>query len=124
MILWANYFELVSHGDLPLHRYAVEVVADQAGKVPAGKRAKRVVELLIEEHLAHQSHDVVTDFKSTLLSRTKLDLDEAGYNIRYRVEGDDEASPHAKAYRVRISETGTLTIPDLTSYLTSSPRPG
>jgi eukaryotic translation initiation factor 2C len=120
VVLWANYFEVVSHGDLVLYRYAIEILPDQAGKVPAGKRARRVVELLIEEYLAPQSRDIATDFKSTLISRIKLDLDEEFYNIRYRGEGEDGPSPHARTYRIRLSGTGTLTVSDLLNYLTST----
>jgi len=120
VLLWANYFAMVSNGDLMLSRYSIEILAESGGRAPTGKKVKRIVQLYIEEHLAQYGNDVVTDFKSNLISNTELEIDEGGYTVQYKGEGEDDAAPNAPTYRVRIQYTGTLTVSELTDYLTST----
>ena len=118
VLLWANYFEFVSSGDLVLYRYSIEIRPEKDKKTPAGKKARRIVQLLIEEHFL--PHDIATDFKSTLISRNSLQIEDDGYIVVYRSEDEDDPAPNAKQYRVRLESTGTLTVSELINHLTSS----
>lgn len=119
VLLWTNYFRLAASEDLLLYRYSIDVVETQSNRAPTGKKLKRVVQLFLEEHLAIHGHSVVTDFKSNILSRTDLDL-EPEYTVSYRAEGEDQAEPNARTYRIRLQATGTLTVSELMDYLTSA----
>lgn len=120
VLLWANYFELVAPPDLLLFRYSIEVLSDDAGRKPTGKRLKRIVELLLEEHLSAYRSSIATDYKSNLVCRFELPIEEEPYHVRYRSEEEDEPSQNAKTYRVRLQDTGTLRVSELTDYLTST----
>lgn len=119
VVLWTNYFNMMAYGELLLHRYSIEVVGDSASRNPTGKKLRRVVQLFLEEHLAQYGHDVATDFKSNLLSKTALELEEE-YAVTYRVEDEDDPAPNAKVYRVRVRPTGMLTVSELMDHLTSA----
>lgn len=118
VILWTNYFRMVVDDDLLLHRYSIEVVGERGAQTPTGKKLKRVIQLLLEEHLAQYGNEIVTDFKSNLVSKTELKLEDE-YVVRYRAEHEDDAPPNARSYRVRLQHTGTLTVSELTDYLSS-----
>jgi eukaryotic translation initiation factor 2C len=120
VLLWANYFELVAPPDLLLFRYSIEVLPDDAGRKPTGKRLKRIVELLLEEHLSAYRTSIATDYKSNLVCRFELPIEEESYHVRYRSEEEDEPSQNAKTYRLRLQDTGTLRVSELTDYLTSA----
>jgi hypothetical protein len=77
------------------------------------------VQIFVEEHLAQYGRDIVTDYKSNVLSKTELDL-EPEYIVTYLVEGEDDPAPNAKTYRIRLQPTGTLTVSELMDYLTSA----
>jgi len=119
-MLWANYFELVAPPDLLLFRYSIEILPDDAGRRPTGKKAKRIVELLLEEHLSLHRSSVATDYKSNLVCRFEIPINEETYDVRYRSEEEDDPSPNAKTYRIRLQDTGTLRVSELTDYLTST----
>jgi len=119
VVLWTNYFNLMVNGELLLHRYSIEVVGQRANRTPTGKKLKRIVQLFIEEHLAQYGHDIVTDFKSNLLTKSELELEEE-YSVTYRTEGEDDPAPNAPTYRIRLKPSGTLTISELMDYLTSA----
>ena len=120
VLLWTNYFKLVSEGDLTLYRYSVEIRPEGAGRTPAGKKAKRVLQLLLEEHLQLYQNEVVTDFRSNIISRNDIKIEEDGYVVTYRAEDEDDPAPNAKQYRVRLQATAVLTVSELIDYLTSS----
>ncbi|KAL8792281.1 MAG: hypothetical protein Q9195_005160 [Heterodermia aff. obscurata] len=120
VLLWTNYFKLVSDGDLVLYRYSIEISPGEAGRVPVGKKVKRIVQLLLEEHFQPRRSDIATDFKSNLISRNDLEIEEESYQVTYRADDEDEAAPNARQYRVRLQSTGLLTVSELMSYLTSS----
>ncbi|TVY84069.1 Protein argonaute [Lachnellula suecica] len=121
VILWANYFEVIAPKDLILFRYSIAVLpVDPGDRNPVGKKAKRVIELLIEEHFSEHKPDIATDYKSNMISKSELSVNEDGYLVRYRSEDEDESSPNAKSYRLRLKQSGTLAVSDLMDYLTSS----
>ena len=119
-MLWANYFELMTRSDLLLFRYSLEILPDESRKTPTGKRVKRIVELLIEEHFSQYADSIATDYKSNIICRVELPIDPDPYLVRYRSEEEDEPSQNAKTYRIRLQDTGTLRVSELMDYLTST----
>ena len=106
--------------NLLLSRYSVEVLPDDTGRNPTGKKLRRIVELLIDEHLSAYRNRIATDYKSNLVCRSELPIEAVPYQIRYRSEEEDEPSQNAKTYGVRLQDTGTLRVSELTDYLTST----
>jgi len=113
---------MIVDDDLLLHRYGIEVVEERGSRNPTGKKLKRVIQLLLQEHLNQYGNEIVTDFKSNLLSKTNLKL-EAEYRVTYRVEDEDDAAPNATSYRIKLKHTGTLSVSELNKYL-ASPKVG
>lgn len=120
IILWTNYFKLDSTSDLELYRYGIAIAADNKGNAPTGKKARRIVQLLLEEHFLSQAHCIATDFKSNLISRNELDIEEDEYVVTYRSEEEDVPAPNARQYRCRVQFTGSLTLAELINHLTST----
>ncbi|KAI1429223.1 RNA interference and gene silencing protein [Xylaria sp. FL1777] len=120
VILWTNHFNLYSNNDLELYRYSVDIMAGSKGRTPVGKKAKRIVQLLLEEHFLPSKHNIATDFRSNMISRDELDVKEDEYIITYRSEEEDAPAPNATQYRIRIQFTGSLTLSELINHLTST----
>lgn len=107
---------MIPSPDLLLYRYNVAVQP-----AATGKKLGQVIRLLLQiPEYGNFQDDIVTDFKSTLVSRRRLSPDAAESVIQYRAEGEDEPRAHAQTYRLRVEETGTLTVSELTDYLTST----
>jgi hypothetical protein len=107
---------MVPPPDLTLYRYDIAVSPSAAGK-----KATQIVALLLEtEPFAGFLSELVTDFKSTLISRRKLENDQFVVEIRYRAEGQHEPRENATLYRVRIQYTDSLSTAQLVSYLESA----
>ena len=123
MTLYANYLDLKS-ASAQLFRYRVEISPDSATrKAPTGKKAQQIIKLLIEQNFPEFGKNIVTDYKSTLITNLKiLDNEEETYqyDVRYRGEHDDEYSENAKVYRVTCQFTGRLNPAELLAYLTST----
>lgn len=116
VVLWANYFELIPAPDMVLYRYHVAVQPSAVGK-----KLSQIIRLLLESpELAEFREDIVTDSKSTIISRRRLTTAPMESAINYRAEGEDEPRANAPTYRLRVDETGTLTISQLTEFLTST----
>jgi len=120
VVLWTNYFNMTFLGSLHLNRYSFEISGDQDGRSPVGKKLKRIVQLFLEEHMAQYGHDIVTDFKSNILSKAELDLNKTSYAVTYRMEKEDSPSTNAKTYKIKLQSTGTITVSELMDYLTST----
>ncbi|PKY07047.1 Piwi-domain-containing protein [Aspergillus campestris IBT 28561] len=121
--LFANYLDLKSVGN-QLFRYNVNILGNSATKnPPAGRKARQIISLLLEEHFSeHRSH-IVTDHRSTLVSSLKiLDSEDTprDYDVRYKDEHDDDYAEEPRVYRVKVQFTGRLSPSDLLSYLTST----
>ena len=116
VVLWANYFQLIPRSDLVLYRYHVNVQP-----AVTGRKLGQIIKLLLEipgytEHRA----EIVTDFRSTLISCTRFGSDPAEFRIKYKAEGEDEPLENAPEYRLRVEETGILTVAELTDYLANT----
>ena len=128
--LWANYVQLVVDPKLVLYSYEIEVKPEAVGK-----KLVQIVRLLLDlPELAELRSHLVTNFKSTLISRMKLPVPKptegtkgtqpAGeriiYSVPYRAEQEDEPKTNATTYKVELKFTHTLPISNLIDYLTSS----
>ncbi|KAK4075706.1 hypothetical protein Trihar35433_2266 [Trichoderma harzianum] len=111
--LWANYVSLTASPKLVLYRYEMSVTPAAAGKLT------QVVRLLLEApELAEYKHDLVSDFRKTLLSRQKFS--DRTINIAYRSIGEDEPKENGGQYQVKLQLTNTLATSELIEYLTST----
>ena len=122
IILYANYFQLVPPKSLPLHRYGIEFLPGVEGRRPESKRLlKWLVKLLLQQRLAEYGNDIVTDFSSTIISKTDLGIGQGNtYQVQYRAEDEDEPRPNCRIYAIRVQQTGTVESSELVDYLTSS----
>ncbi|KAJ8132328.1 hypothetical protein O1611_g1296 [Lasiodiplodia mahajangana] len=120
VILWTNYFNLYSNNDLELYRYSAHITAAGKGKAPVGKKAKRIIGLLLEDYFLPYKHDIATDFKSNLICRHELDVRDDDYIVTYRPEEEDTPGPNAIKYHIRLQFTGSLTLSELINHLTST----
>lgn len=114
--LWTNYFNMMVKEDLLLYRYSIQISGEQTA---GGKKLKRVVQLLLQEHLGRYGHGIATDFRSNILSKTELELEEE-YAVIYKAEDEDSPAANAKTYKIRLQPTGAFTVSELMDYLTSS----
>ncbi|KAI1273975.1 putative RNA interference and gene silencing protein [Xylaria sp. FL0933] len=120
VLLWTNYFNLYSRNDLDLYRYSIDIAARWTGTRPAGKKAKQIIKLLIDEHFLPHKQNIATDFKSNLISRDELGIEEDGYLVIYKSDEEDAPAPNATQYRIRIHLTGSLSLSELINHLTST----
>ncbi|KAI0107175.1 RNA interference and gene silencing protein [Nemania sp. FL0031] len=120
VILWTNYFNLGPNDDLELYRYSIDITAGHNGKAPVGKKAKRVVGLLIEEYFLPYKQKIATDFKSNLVSLDELDVKDDNYTVTYRSEWEDTPAPNAMTYYIRLKSIGSLTLSELINHLRST----
>lgn len=110
--LLANYIVLTASPEIILHRYDISVAP-----AAVGKKLIQIIRLVLEELMPHKD-DIVTDFKSTLLCRKKLD--DQTIIIQYRAEGEDEPRARATQYTVQLRLTNVLAVSELTEFLTST----
>lgn len=114
--VWANYVEMITSSDMTLYRYDMSV-----SPAAAGRKLKQIIRQLLDApELAGVRHDIVSDFKSTLISRTKLDKNETLVNVLYQNENHDEPRDDAPTYTVRVLYTNTLSVRDLVNHLKSA----
>ncbi|EXJ79288.1 hypothetical protein A1O3_08790 [Capronia epimyces CBS 606.96] len=118
VLLWANYFKVLVDNQ-PLYLYSIEVQANNNERKPQGKKMKRIVELLLESHLAASRANIATDFKSRLISRDKLTL-APGYGVTYREDDQGQVGSNARHYNVQLKYFGTISAANLLDHLTST----
>ena len=97
--------------------------ASDKQKKPGGKKLKQIFNLILDQPpFQSRRSDIVTDFKANIVSRyefTDDDLDALAPEILYRAEDEDEPKPQAPSYRYTFQAVGTITVSELTEYLTS-----
>lgn len=125
--LWTNYFELIPPPNLLLYRYDVKIwqpTKKGPTLLQGGKKLGQVFRLLLDlPQFQKHRNDIVTDFKAFLISRVKLEGGNAEpweFQIKYRAEGEDEPAPKATEYKTIVTPAGSVTVSDLTEYLTST----
>ncbi|KAI1171254.1 ribonuclease H-like domain-containing protein [Nemania sp. FL0916] len=128
--LWANYLALFPSTDLRLHHYSVSVSPTAQGKkspTPQGKKLEQIIRLYLEspEVVMYRS-DIVTDFKSTIISRVELNVNNGdGVGVVYRAEHEAEPAPNPTTYTVQLGEFRVFSVADVLQYITtadSNPR--
>lgn len=114
--LWANYVEMIPPSDLVLYRYDIAVLPSATGK-----KLGQIIRLLLEtQEMMQFEQDVITDFRTTLVSRRRFERDELVLEVPYRTEGEEVARQNATKYRIRIQFTNVLAVAQLVEYLTST----
>jgi eukaryotic translation initiation factor 2C len=114
--LTANYVELLPPSNMVLHRYDVDVQPEVAGK-----KRHRALELLLESpEMTPHKGNIATDFRQTLVSKTKFKHDEDIIEIQHRSEGEDDPAPNATVYKVRIKFVRTHSIGELVNWMNST----
>jgi len=114
--LTANYVELLPPSNMVLHRYDVDVQPDATGR-----KRHRVLELLLQSpEMTPYKGDVATDFRQTLVSKTKFKRDEDIIEIQYRSEGEDEPAANGTVYKIKVKYIRTYTIGELVDWMNST----
>ncbi|CAN9378323.1 unnamed protein product [Alternaria alternata] len=114
--LTANYVELLPPSNMVLHRYDVDVQPEVAGR-----KRHRALELLLESpEMTPHKGNIATDFRQTLVSKTKFKHDEDIIEIQHRSEGEDDPAPNATVYKVRIKFVRTHSIGELVNWMNST----
>ena len=114
--LTANYVELLPPSDMTLYRYDVQV-----SPAAAGRKCSRVFQLLLQSaELAPHRYSLATDFRSTLVSKTRFPRDETIVEVRYLSDGEDEPAVGATVYKVGVLYTKTIEVGELIDYLNST----
>ncbi|KAI1122997.1 ribonuclease H-like domain-containing protein [Nemania abortiva] len=121
LVLWANYFAMKPPPNLVLYQYSLAVTPTTGTSRPTGKMLAHIISLFLEQpDTKNLARDSVTDFKSTLITKTKI-TNEKGYNaFFYRSEKEDEPLQNAIKYKVTPTLVKTLFVDDLMRYLSSS----
>lgn len=113
--LWANYVEMLAPRKLTLYRYHISIDPPEA----SWRKCEQIIRLWLGmAEMAEFKDDIVTDFRSNLISHKKLELSE--YQFAYLAENENEPSPRATNYRVAIRSTGTFSVAQLIDFLTST----
>ncbi|MCJ1403171.1 hypothetical protein MMC11_006394 [Xylographa trunciseda] len=115
--LWANYFHMIPNGDVELYRYAIDTEPPVTGR----RKQRRLVELLIDETpISSLKLQIATDYRTTLVCRTKIPDTDLEQGIVYKDEHEDTPGPRATSHRIKLQQTGVFTVAQLVSYLTST----
>ena len=89
---------MVPDPKLILFRYDISVSPEASGR-----KLGQIIRLFLETpEMTPIQSDIVTDFKSTLISRQKLQKDEMVVEFQYRSENEDDPRQGATKYHVRI----------------------
>lgn len=116
MELTANYVELLPPSDMVLYRYDIDVQPEATGR-----KRHRIVELLLQTpQMAVHKADIATDFRATIVSKTKFKHDDDVFEIQFRSEGEDEPAANAAVYKVRVKYTKALSIGELVNWMNST----
>lgn len=84
--LWANYVQIIAAPELTLYRYAFSVSPNATGR-----KLTQIIRLLLKApELAELQQDMVSDFKSTCVSRQRPPQDDITIPITYVAEGENE----------------------------------
>ncbi|KAI1940571.1 hypothetical protein LOZ66_002167 [Ophidiomyces ophidiicola] len=125
VLVWANYFKLEIDPGTPerakphFHRYKLECKSTGKGAEPKGRKLKRIIEILLEDHFQHVYDRVATDYKATVICCDSLQFDQKVFDVAYRLENEDPPE-NPIIYQMRVVATGTLAPGDLISYLRSA----
>ncbi|KAI9688624.1 MAG: hypothetical protein M1820_010225 [Bogoriella megaspora] len=124
VLLFANFFELQPSKDVVLNKYRLEVKAVNPTPQPKGAKIRRIVELLLQDHLGYQQDKgIATDFKRTVISRRPLPTQQE-FRIAYRDDNAD--TPNGQTYKASLHHDSegeqpvTISLQHLINYLNST----
>ncbi|EER22939.1 Piwi domain containing protein [Coccidioides posadasii C735 delta SOWgp] len=120
VLLWANYFQLVAKQNTAFYRYNIEIKAPGKCPEPKGKKVKRIIQLLLEDHLQEFRGRIATDFKATLVCRDSLQFESQVFDVAYRADNEDTPPADPDVYQVRVLATGSIGVADILNYLSSA----
>jgi eukaryotic translation initiation factor 2C len=116
VVLTTNYVELLPASNMILHRYDMDITPDATGR-----KRHWVVQLLLQlPELAPQKGSLATDFKHTIIAKTKFKRDEDIIEIQYRSEGEDEPATGATVYKIHVQYTKILSVGGLIDWMNST----
>lgn len=119
-MLYANYFVLAANLNQPLYHYSISIDPQISGRPISVKKSNIIVRLFLEQHLGEYQNSIASDFRSTLISRTKLPLANGTYSVRYKAPEDDEYPSHIPPFNVNFLATVSSSVTELVDYLTSA----
>jgi eukaryotic translation initiation factor 2C len=130
--------EMKMDNNAVLHRYAIEIqdatpkkaIVDPKSKTakedegPKGKKARRIIELMLKQESDFLSIAIATDFRSYLIANKALNITRAGkeYEIAYYKEDEDGPGENPKIFKVSIAPTRPVSmfqVSDLLGFLSS-----
>ena len=101
---------------LILHRYSIAISPDATGK----KLAQIVRLMYLDDYFSTLKDDMVTDFRSNIISRVQFKSPRIVVKIKYRNENEDTPKESATEYQVKIEESGRFPVETLIASLTST----
>lgn len=118
IVVFANSFGVEVEKNLSFYRYNVEV--QPVGKAPKASKpkVKRLMVILLEQA---GFRGAMTDYRSTLLSRERLENIPYDAEMSFRAEGQDDPPENPARYRIIIQETGSVLVSDLLHHLKIAP---
>lgn len=135
--LFTNYLDMTINNDVLLHRYAIELKITKAKasagppdpharppEAPKGKKAKRLIQLLLKAEADFQKIAVATDYRSFLITNKRLDISDDGkdYDVVYYKEDEDGPGDDPKTFKIGIAPTQPLSsfqVSDLLAFISS-----
>ena len=115
--------EAIGQMSNPSHDNTTTEIEDQSGRVSRRdtqippKKRKRLIQLLLAEHLDSQDAGLATDYAGMLVCSRPITPNSEGYTVRYRDEEELRARTNAKEYHVSITENDPLDLNTLTRWL-------
>ncbi|EJT82152.1 hypothetical protein GGTG_02126 [Gaeumannomyces tritici R3-111a-1] len=118
----ADKVKAQSEASHDLYKYGVSIDPPESGYGTV-----RIIQLLLEdEELQRFKGSIVSDFKTFLVSRNNILVDDGGdltvlkeFGVRFRHEDQDAPADNAQKYRVVVKLQRVLSVATLRKYLTS-----
>ncbi|EHA51185.1 hypothetical protein MGG_13617 [Pyricularia oryzae 70-15] len=118
--LWTNYVEMTfgKGKDLVLYKYSIAI-----SPLESGRKQQRIIQLFLEKWKQDLATfgQIYSDFKSFLISTTKLDIDELDViknsSLDFIKDGHTEAPKNPNTYRATVEAQGELSVQGFLKYL-------
>ncbi|TLS21360.1 uncharacterized protein PpBr36_10228 [Pyricularia pennisetigena] len=118
--LWTNYVEMTfgKGQDVVLYKYSIAMTP-----LESGRKQQRIIQLFLEKWKQEVPtfDQIYSDFKSFLISTTKLDLDELqvikNSSLDFIKDGHTEAPKNPNTYRAQVEGQGEFSVRSFLKYL-------
>lgn len=121
VILRANYFELDIRKAPLLHLYHIDFI--DTNRPPGFRERKRIIQLLLTDHLTTNQNSITTDFRANLISIVDLGLQVQRFVIPYRNELEDDGGSSQKTRSIKVEKVAAINMRDLHNILNSTQAP-